>query len=106
MLRYLAASVVVGGCVAGLALGYYLPLRRFGEISGFSTGILCGAFVTVIGAMLTASLFGGKLEILIGTTFGVPLGAAIGSFVGSIVMNCVVGFTSALLVCAFRKAGG
>jgi hypothetical protein len=102
MSGFLAALLVVCAVVFGLALGFALPLRWFGELAGFTPGVFLGALVTLMAGMLSATLLGGWCEGLLGTSAGVPVGVAAGSFLGSGIINCVVGFAGVIGLRSFH----
>jgi hypothetical protein len=91
------AVFVVAAMVLGIGLGVFWPLRVGAGVPGFATGMLRGALFELAVSMLTAHLFGGWGEALLGTDVGVPLGIFVGCFVGAAASCFTFGAVGALV---------
>jgi len=102
-MNYTAYIFVVLPVICGECLGFILPLKLLGHISGVAIGIFVGSLFAMLGGVMVGYLFAGYGEELAGTGFGVPLGLLIGTFLGTIGVNFITGAIGAMLAFLVNK---
>jgi hypothetical protein len=101
--RLLNALLLPSLTVAGIVIGFYVPLRLFGSRPGFTGGVVICSIFTLLGSAGGALLFGGWGEEYLGITWGVPIGIGVGSLIVSTLLNLLAGFSGNVLSVLFQS---
>src|SRR5262245_61619580 len=90
ILQFLDEASVPALVIAGIVIGFYLPVRFFNR-PGFAYGVVICSILTVLFSVMAAYLLASWGEWLLGSKWGVPIGATIGSLFIAIAVNCLAG---------------
>jgi|SRR4030095_9358220 hypothetical protein len=96
------AIFVTLGVLTGLSTGYYLTIRAFGDLPGFTTGVIWTGLISGLGALMAGYLLASLGEEFLGKRDGVLLGLFLGTLVGAALLSSIGGFIGVLVSRYFR----
>jgi hypothetical protein len=102
-MQYISAGLVILSLVAGIGLGFVVPLRCGPHAGAFIGGMLAGSSITLLGAVMVGYLAAGQGEEWLGTAFGVPIGLFIGCFATVVTLNYFFGSVVLGIVALLRR---